>query len=77
MMRVLVVVGALLLGLIGLGMSLCGGGLMMIATSSPGTELGSVLAIAVPCLLVGIFFVWLSVIILRKKIDRASHDRDR
>ena len=78
MMRVLVIVGTLLLGLIGLGMSLCGGGVAIITISSPGAELGSsLLSIAVFCLLVGLFFVWLSVVILRKKLnERSNHDRD-
>jgi hypothetical protein len=74
MTRVLIVLAALVLGLVGLLMSVCGGGVMLITISSPGGELGSILAIAVPSLLFGILFVWLSVVILRKKL--AGRDRD-
>ena len=77
MLRVRVIVGTLLLGLMGLGMSLCGGGVAIITLSSPGTENASILSIAFPCLLVGILFVWLSTVILRKKLDKSSsRDRD-
>jgi hypothetical protein len=68
MMRVLVIVGTLLLGLVGLTMSLCGGGVLIMTISDP--ELGSVLLIAVTSLLLGIFFVSVSVVIWRKKLDR-------
>lgn len=69
-MRVFVIVSALLLGLIGLGMSLCGGGVMIMTAASPGGEIGYVLPIAVPSLIFGILFAWLSVRILRKRLDR-------
>ena len=71
MRRVLVVVAALLLGLVGLLMSLCGGGVMIMTISDPGSELEvAILTIAVPCLLLGIFFVWLSSRVLRKKLNK-------
>lgn len=69
MMRVLVIVSMLLLGFIGLGMSLCGGGVLIMAISSPGPELESILVIPIASLLLGFLFVSLSVVILRKKLD--------
>ena len=75
MLRVLVIGSMLLLGLIGLGMSLCGGGVVIMTISSPGAENASILSIAVPCLLVGAFFVWISVVILRKKLNRQDGGR--
>ncbi|HEY6927091.1 MAG TPA: hypothetical protein VI653_26675 [Steroidobacteraceae bacterium] len=69
MMRVLVIGVTLLLGLIGLGMSLCGGGVLIMSISSPGPELGSIIVIPIASLLLGFLFVSLSVVILRKKLD--------
>ena len=52
-MRALTIVAALLLGLIGLLMSLCGGGFLL--TSMLNLE---VAAIAGPCILVGLGLLW-------------------
>lgn len=76
MPRVLLIVGALLLGLIGLGMSLCGGGVLVMMIPNGGGEYGSVIVIAILGLVLGIFCVMASVFVLRKKLDRQP-DRDR
>ena len=76
MIRVLVIVGTLLLGLIGLGMSLCGGGVVIMSAMSPATDRSLILTIALPSLLVGILFVWVSAVILRKKLDGQDRRRD-
>lgn len=76
MLRVLVIVIMLLLGLIGLGMSLCGGGVVIMAFSNPGWEDGLLVTIAGLSLLVGIFLVWGSVVILRRKLDRHDERSD-
>jgi hypothetical protein len=74
MTRVLIVVAALVLGLIGLLMSVCGGGVVLMTISSPGGQIGSILMIAVPSVLFGILFVWVSVVILRKNLANRDHD---
>ena len=70
MLRVLMIVGALLLGLAGLGMSVCGGGVLVMMIPNGGGEYGSVIVIAILALLLGIFCVMTSAFILRKKLDR-------
>ena len=70
MMRGLVILGALLLGLVGLGMSLCGGGVLFFGiSSSPASQAMSIVGITVPFILVGGLFIWLSARVLRKKLN--------
>jgi len=75
-MRVLIIVGALLLGLIGLLMSLCGGGILILGIgSSPKQQIPGMLAITVPFILVGGLCLWGGVVILRKKLGERDPDR--
>jgi hypothetical protein len=55
-MRALTIVVALLLGLIGLLMSLCGGGFLLNSLFAPGDAWIAV--IAVPCVLAGLGLLW-------------------
>jgi hypothetical protein len=52
-------------GLVGLLMSLCGGGFSLMALSS-NVQTFSVLAIALPSLFAGVFLIWLCVRLLRR-----------
>jgi hypothetical protein len=58
------IVGALLLGMIGLLMSLCGGGFTLMSLGQPQSV--SFVAISVPAFLLGLGFIWLCVRILRR-----------
>jgi len=64
--RTLVIVGALLLGLLGLFMSLCGGGFTVMGFGLGEEGSSGVLALAVPSLLLGLGLIWLCVRILRR-----------
>ena len=66
-MRVLAIVGALVLGMIGLFMSLCGGGFLVMSLATQGA--GGIAVIAVPSMLLGGFIIWLCVKILRSMPD--------
>lgn len=57
-MRILGIVGALLLGLIGLLMSLCGGGFTLVTVLSGDRGMWGILAISLPSLAFGLSFVW-------------------
>jgi hypothetical protein len=65
--RALLIVGALLLGLVGLFMSLCGGGFSLMAVTNSGAL--AILPIAVPSLLGGISLIWGCVRILSRVTD--------
>ncbi len=67
-MRALTIVAALLLGLIGLLMSLCGGGFLL--TTRP--DMG-IAVIAVPSVLAGLLLIWGCAALLR----RAARWKDR
>jgi hypothetical protein len=56
------ITGALLLGLVGLLMSLCGGGVSLMSLGQSGAA--GVLVISIPSLLLGIGFIWLCIRIL-------------
>jgi hypothetical protein len=71
-MRILGIVAALLLGLIGLLMSLCGGGFTLVAVLSGDRGMLGVLAISLPSLAFGLSFVWGAM----KLKDRADTARD-
>ena len=71
-MRVLGIVAALLLGLIGLLMSLCGGGFTLVAVLSGDRGMFGVLAISLPSLAFGISFIWGAM----KLKDRADTNRN-
>ena len=60
-MRALTIVAALLLGLLGLLMSLCGGGFLLNSILEP-----SVAIIAAPCFLAGLGLLWGAVKLFRK-----------
>ena len=72
-MRILGIVAALLLGLIGLLMSLCGGGFTLVAVLSGDRGMLGVLAISLPSLAFGLSFVWGAM----KLKDRADTNRDK
>ncbi len=63
--RTLTSIAALTLGLVGLLMSLCGGGFSLMSLGYP--DAAGVLVIAVPSLLLGIGFILASVRILNRK----------
>jgi hypothetical protein len=71
-MRILAIVAALLVGLIGLAMSLCGGGVTLMAVFNGNFSALGVLAISLPCLGVGVSLI-LAAIKLKK---RAGVTRD-
>jgi hypothetical protein len=70
-MRVLITLGALLLGLVGLFMSLCGGGLLLggiiDAVRTRSSNLTSILLITIPFTLMGIGIIVASVKILQNQ----------
>ena len=72
MKRVLVTLAALLFGLIGLGMSLCGGGVLVIgivnAVRTQSTGLVGIIGIAVPFIVLGVAIV-VGCVNLIKKAD--------
>ena len=72
-MRILGIVAALLLGLIGLLMSLCGGGFTLVAVFSGDRGMLGVLAISLPSLAFGLSFVWGAM----KLKNRADTARDK
>ena len=64
MQRALMIGLALLLGIVGLLMSLCGGGVSLMSLGDSGAA--SILVMSVPSLLLGIGLIWLCVRILRR-----------
>jgi hypothetical protein len=68
--RILGIVAALLLGLIGLLMSLCGGGFTVVAMLSGDHSALQILAISLPSLAFGLSFLWGAI----KFKDRARAD---
>jgi hypothetical protein len=56
-LRILGIVTALLLGLIGLLMSLCGGGFTLMAVFSHNMSAAGVLVMSLPCLGVGVILI--------------------
>lgn len=77
-MRALIVVGALLLGLIGLFMSLCGGGFALGALFNfRDPSSGSIATIAIPCAVVGVVLVVASIRLVRQAAARDDTDADR
>lgn len=72
MKRVLITLAALLFGLIGLGMSLCGGGVLVIgivnAVRTQSTGLVGIIGIAVPSIVLGVAIV-VGCVNLIKKAD--------
>lgn len=77
-MRVLLILIALLLGLIGLFMSLCGGGIAFVALIE-GTNrgFGSFALIAIPCAIVGVMLIVASVSLVRRAMNRDDTDANR
>ena len=75
MKRVVIIVAALVFGLIGLGMSLCGGGFLLVALiedfQRKSTEVSGVAVIAVPALLIGIA---LTVVCFRALLKQSQND---
>lgn len=71
-MQIVVVIAALLLGLLGLAMSLCGGGVLVAglanlrALGPADIQVG--LLITIPCLLAGIGIIWAAVVLLKKHL---------
>ena len=64
MKRVLAIVGALVLGLLGLFMSLCGGGVALMGFTD--RTAASLLVLSLPSLLFGLGLIWRCVRILRR-----------
>ena len=75
MKRTLIILAALTFGLIGLGMSLCGGGFLLVALTEDfqrkSTEVSGVAVIAVPALLIGIA---LTVVCFRALLKQSQND---
>jgi hypothetical protein len=73
--RVVIIVAALVFGLIGLGMSLCGGGFLFAALMEDfhrkSTEVSGIAVIAVPALLIGIA---LTVVCFRALLKQSQND---
>ena len=77
-MRALIVFGALLLGIVGLLMSLCGGGFLLASLIQLNLQmLESVGIIALPALAIGIFLVYKAATITRDTLARDETDADR
>ena len=75
-MRALIVFGALLLGLIGLFMSLCGGGFVIGALLNfHDRSSGSIAAIAIPCALIGVGLIAASVRLTRRAAEESDEKR--
>ena len=76
MKRILIILAALFFGLIGLGMSLCGGGFLFAALTDAiqrrSSEYMGYAYIALPALLIGIGITWLCLRILLQE----SRDKD-
>ena len=70
MKRMVIIIAALFFGLVGLGMSLCGGGFLlatlMDAAQHGSSEFTGIAAIALPALLIGIGVAWVCLRILMK-----------
>lgn len=75
MKRILIILAALIFGLIGLGMSLCGGGFLfatlMDSSQRKTSEYVGIAYIAVPALLIGIA---LTVICFRALLKQSQND---
>lgn len=63
--KILAFIVMLLLGLVGLAMSVCGGGFLFSALLSGGGDAVAVAGIAVPTLVVGAVLAWVSWRVLR------------
>ena len=74
-MRMLGIVGALLLGLIGLLMSLCGGGFTLVAVLSGDRGMFGILAISLPSLAFGLSVFW-GAMKLKKRADTTRDKPD-
>jgi hypothetical protein len=74
-MRILGIVTALLLGLIGLLMSLCGGGFTLVAVLSGDRGMLGVLAISLPSLAFGLSFVWGAMKLKDRARDKSDDGR--
>ncbi len=70
MNRTLTTIVALTLGLVGLLMSLCGGGFSLMSLTAPGA--GGVLVIAVPSLLLGIGLILACVRLLNRSDGKSD-----
>jgi hypothetical protein len=71
-MRIVIVFAALLLGLIGLAMSLCGGGVLLVGLLNlhalGAGDIQSGLIITIPCLVLGIVIMWVAIRALKKHL---------
>lgn len=77
-MRVLIIFGALLLGIIGLLMSVCGGGFLLTSLIRLDPQmLGVIFVFALPSLAIGVFFVYKAVTITRGTLARDDTDANR
>jgi hypothetical protein len=74
-MRVLLILIALLLGLIGLFMSVCGGGFAFTALFRGFTP--ALALIAIPCAIVGVMLIVASVSLVRRAMNRDDTDANR
>ena len=74
-MRVLIIFGALLLGIIGLLMSVCGGGFLLMSLIRLDPQmLGVIFVFAGPSLVIGVFFVYKAVTITGGALARDETD---
>ena len=78
-MRALIVFGALLLGLFGLFMSLCGGGFLLMSLVEHNflQMMESIGVIALPSLAFGVWFVYKAATIIGRAEDRDDTDANR
>lgn len=71
-MRIVMVIVALVTGLIGLAMSLCGGGVLLVGLLNlhalGAGDIQTGLIITVPCLVLGIIAIWTAVKVLKKHL---------
>jgi hypothetical protein len=72
-MRILGIVAALLVGLIGLLMSLCGGGFTLMAVFAHHMSASGVLVISLPSLVAGVLLI-LAAMKLKKRTDAVHPD---
>jgi hypothetical protein len=74
-MRALIVFGALLLGIVGLLMSVCGGGFLLMSLVQLNLQMLLAIAFyAIPSVAIGAWFVYMAVTITRRNVRRDDTD---
>lgn len=80
MIRVLMILAALLLGLIGLFMSVCGGGFAfatLFKASVLGPGAAGIAVIAIPSAIFGVMLIGASIRLVHRAVDRKQTDANR